>query len=276
MKMNHATTVVLKYVLFTILGCSLLMGSSFLVLSWFMPRLVADISYDLGFQNITLHYYEITYDKPNDNDYLYNAVIVSVFAENDEKTISLYEELLAQEQYASLMQEIDQNTKEQDTSNLQKSLLLYEDNYLKNEYITALMQENEFQKALAFAKQYTNLDTVTFGALTPYLYTFVFTTDNFSQTPVTAFAQGEWETGVLVSQKLSDYYEEMYDLFLLKYADASSLTNLEKSEMLVLGRRIGYVANNLLAMNQVVTPVISNETVATIASDVYAKLNLFV
>lgn len=271
MKIGAKTTFVLKSALLTILGCVILMGSSFFALSLFMPRFVADASYDLGFQGIALHYYEVTYNRTNDIDDLYNALIVSIFTQNDNKTVELYETLQAQEGYADLMAELDEETLASSQSVLQKSLLWKEDNYLKNNYVKALLNQSEVYKAIQFAKQHTDLDLIEDSENQLYLFQHIFSEAFVQQELVAQFANEEYEENVTYFEKITTYFESANNRLDMIMADDFEG---QEVQLTFLARKLIVIADNIVAANAVAEVQADLPTIITIRNDLASKIVL--
>ena len=140
-------------VFITLLIVGVLVGSAWCLMAFVFPKTFADFTYSIGLESYAQKLYVRDWEKSEDINSLYSALNISIKTENNEKTIELYEEFYADDEYADFVAFIDSENLKLDETHLIKASLLNEDNYLKNKYVSALIAENKIQKAFEFALQ---------------------------------------------------------------------------------------------------------------------------
>ena len=118
------------------------------------PKSMAQFSASLGMNKVETYFYTADYAKNGDINSLYKIVINNYNLGDYEKVEKYYEELESHEKYTEFVAYIDEENQKVETSALNKSALLNEDNYLKNRYITALIENGKLDKAFTYAVEH--------------------------------------------------------------------------------------------------------------------------
>lgn len=238
---------VLKYTGFTFLFLIILLGVCFLMLTVFLPRVIADFSYDLGFKKFALHYYERTYELNKDDNDLFNALTVAIIVGNHEKVISFYEKFENCTNYEKIINEFDQNTKQSSLSVLAKSALLNEKNYLINSYVYSLIKTNNIEKAVQCAYDNFDYDNINLSNLGTYAFSNILTNELINNQIVSNLLNVSYNDTTF-SQALFNYFEVLVGIFNSNY-NLQTLTENNISELIYLAKRINQVTNNLLVVS---------------------------
>lgn len=142
---------IINWSLITLCGLLTLTIIVLLLLSFFAPLVMANICDDLGFEKLETNFYVQDYKKNNNINSLYKIVINNYNLKNYDDVEYYYEKLENHEKYAEFIDYVNQKNLETNASNLNKSALLNEDNYLKNRYVLALINNNKLEKAFDYA-----------------------------------------------------------------------------------------------------------------------------
>ncbi len=266
--MKKKSKTILTTAVATFVALVLLFGGSFFMLAMFMPRAVADFTYNLGLKEISLHYYEKAYLHSTQTDDLYNALSVAIMVNNHDKVVTFYEELEASEDYYELMNELDEETNNASLSIIAKSALLNEDNYLKNRYVFALLQTNQTPKAMDYSVEHFTRENLTMTTLGSYTFS------QFNNNPslLSDALQEETYGNLTLLQANENYVVELFTMFETNYNLVGTFTALQKSQLMYLGNRTISVANCLVQWSAVTTLNISLDDVLMYAQTVAQKL----
>lgn len=222
---------IVKPVLITFLVMLLLLVAVFSVLHFFFPLTLSNWFYSMGANNMALNYLERSYNKTENYNQLYSLVNLSIKTNKYEKVEKYYEIFYENENYGSFVLTVDAKNLMQENSNLIKSSLYSEDNYLKNKYVLALTKQQKTQKAFNFALNNSSF-SVSLDELGVYIFTNIFVEGvNFD----------EFENLQEFSNNLENYFNQNYKLF----NECANEQNLQPIKGLVLGSRINEIANNL-------------------------------
>ena len=221
---------ILKPFLITFLILLFLLVATFSVLHFFFPLNLSNWFYSMGANNLAVNYLERSYEKTKDYDQLYSLVNLSIKTDKYEKVEKYFEKFFADKNYNNFVLNVDAQNLTQNVSNLVKSSLYSEDNYLKKKYVLALVKQNKVEKAFEFAKANSPL-AVTLDDLGVYSFTHIFEENvDLTNLNLTEFANN-----------LESYFEENINLF----NTCADENNLLKIKGLVLGTRINEIAINL-------------------------------
>ena len=149
----------------------------------FAPRLVSNISNDLGMQRVSLYFAKVQYNRDNDINSLYTVINKSI-AINSYNDISKYTKILFDEpNYYDFIafieaENIEKVANEADSSNVISLMISFsnEDMYLKNKYVHSLIMNENFDEAVEFAFNDFNLNTENFelDSRIHWCFTFIF------------------------------------------------------------------------------------------------------
>ena len=260
--------IVVKYSLITFLICSALLISILIVLAVAFPKTMGDLMYNMGFKYNAISFYEKSYSRTEDINELYKIVNLSISTENDDKLIKNYEILLNRKKYNEFIDFINETNSKKDVSNLIKSSLLNEDDYLKNKYVKALINKNEIEKAIKFTNDnLTNLDEVDYLNLGCYAVSNFLNDTLIENGDVVKFFESNYkETEILVKNKLGQYFENLVTSF-----NTNSDSN-EKAYLIAMAKRINLVGENIKFLNSTISTDYSNENINSKIIEVNKKL----
>lgn len=143
------------------------------------PGAMARFSGSMGMSKLETYFYSIDYSKTGNINSLYRVVLNSYSAKNYDDVVIYYELLENHERYDEFIGHINKNNMDSDNSNLNKSVLINEDNYLKNRYVLSLIETGEVNKAFNYAvkhfENYTNYTSVEQGT---YLFYYLVDLDD--------------------------------------------------------------------------------------------------
>ncbi len=266
--MSNNGKIVVKYSLITFLICSALLISILIVLAVAFPKTMGDLMYNMGFKYNAISFYEKSYSRTEDINELYKIVNLSISTENDDKLIKNYEILLNRKAYNEFIDFINETNSKKDVSNLIKSSLLNEDDYLKNKYVKALINKNEIEKAIKFTNDnLTNLDEVDYLNLGCYAVSNFLNDTLIENGDVVKFFESNYkETEILVKNKLGQYFENLVTSF-----NTNSDSN-EKAYLIAMAKRINLVGENIKFLNSTISTDYSNENINSKIIEVNKKL----
>lgn len=228
----------------------------FLLLAFVFPYKLAHDVYDLGFNTYACKLYERAYEKDKNNvDALYMALNLNIKLSDNKGVESCFEEFLFKENYNIYVSNIDKSNAKKDANVLIKSTLLNEDNYLKNRYIMALVNQNKFDKAIEFCKNSIIENPSTFDLGNYYYANFVKDTINKA------------DLQFLLDDSVYGEMQKYFDTLSADFKTSFALDNLP--ERVCAGNRIITVGNNLLYFNsRFENTLLSNEEVGNIVNTI--------
>lgn len=238
-------------------------------LSIFAPNAFGNILYSVGLRNTSLISYEYGYTQSNDIDDLYNLLSKSIFCNNDKYIVSSFEEFYASSEYESYVIEI-QNSNVASCSSIAEMLLVNnEDNYLKTNYINALYNLSEIDKAYIFASLDMNAN----------ISNTIDETHNFALAGFIDNCRLLEDFEYFDSEKLNyiyDFYQAKLNLYNISFADLDSeLTTyaLDKYRVITLGYRIIDITRNMIQINNFLhTTVWDTDSITTQANTIQTEI----
>lgn len=255
---------VLKPILFTLLAMLFLLVAAFSIMHFFFPLNVSNWMYRMGANEAATYYMERSYEKTEDYNQLYSLLNLSIKTKDWEMVEKYYEVFSENENYTTFTLKIDASNLTQNTSNLVKSTLYSEDNYLKNRYVLALTSQGKIEKAFNFVVLNTD---------------FSFTTEELGiYTGTYLFAEG---VNLNNLSNLEDYSVKLVEYFNKNVEMFNQVVNSSQPEKvigLVLGTRINEIAKNLKAIKQYDESLITltNEQINSMVLEVSKSMPLFV
>lgn len=255
---------IVKPILFTFLTMLCLLVAVFGVQHFFYPQKLSNWFYSMGANKAAVYYLERAYQEDEDYNTLYSLINLSIKTENHEKVETYFEKFYNNENYAYFVSSVDNSNSQKDVSNLVKSSLYSEDNYLKNKYILSLVNQNKVQKAYEFALEHSDL-VITEENIGIYAYTYLFDSEyDFSQL-----------------ENFDSFCAELEDYFNQNIAYFNYMTRVrspQKINGLVIGCRINEIAKNLKAIKEYNSELISltDEQINESVLEVSKKMPLFV
>lgn len=228
--MNVKNNIIIP-ILITFSTMLFILVATFSVMHFFFPLSLSNWFYSLGSENVSVYYMEKSYEKTNDYKQLYSLINLSIKTNDYERVEKYYEEFSKNENYNTFVLKVDASNLSNNVSNLVKSTMYSEDNYLKNRYIKAVVKQNKVDKAFAFANETSEL-VITKDDVGIYVYGYIFEqTVDFS--------------GLQNLQQFAGELEEYFNQCVSVYNEIASMEQPEKVKGLIVGTRINEVAKNL-------------------------------
>lgn len=134
---------ILTMILLTIIAC--------VVFVFMFTRQCANFMYDIGCNNIASILYYKSYEDKGDIGDCYKALNISISQGDNEKIVKYYEDFVADDEYEAFMTASLKNSEKLDISVLEKSAILNDRNYLVNNYVKALNETEQVEKAKEIA-----------------------------------------------------------------------------------------------------------------------------
>lgn len=250
---------IVKPVLITLAALVLVFGLVMLSLHLWCPYAMGNLSFKLGANNAALNYYERDYKKSGSYNVLYTVVNLSIKQDNNEKLVTYFEEFSSSENYETFVKKVDEKNLNLDVTNLVKSKLYSEDNYLKNRYALALAKLNRTSDAFNYA--FANSDfLVNENSLSPYLFTYISTEQYFETN----------NNSNVVTLKMCNYFNDLFTAF------KSNYVNDEKIVLnFAIGGRLNEVGNNIKELNKLGFSVtLTDEQINDVITQVNQKMAL--
>ncbi|MBR2468260.1 MAG: hypothetical protein IKB42_04390 [Clostridia bacterium] len=255
---------IVKPIFFTFLAMLSLLIAVFFVFHFAFPLKLSKWFYSMGANKLAVTYMERAYEDDEDYNTLYSLLNLSIKTENHEKVETFFEKFYADDNYALYVSTIDANNATKNVSNLVKSSLYSEDNYLKNKYILALVSQGKVEKAYDFALENSAL-VITEENIGIYAYKYMF--DN------------EYEFSVLENfdsfcVELENYFNENLNYFF----HMTRVREPQPINSLVVGCRINEIAKNLKTIKQYDSALITltEEQINEYVLEVSKRMPLFV
>ena len=148
--MNYKKLII-NWCLITVCGLLILTILTFASLCIFSPISMARFCSNLGFEKLETDFYLKDYNKNGNINSLYKVVINSYNLKNYKYVETYYEVLEKNERYDEFIAYVNEQNLKVEATNLNKSALLNEDNYLKNRYVLALIKNGKVEKAYNYA-----------------------------------------------------------------------------------------------------------------------------
>ena len=258
-----------------------------LVISWFFPILIADLSMQVGNKGLACSYYNLDYDKTGDLNSAYKAVSLAINSNQYDKIEKYYVKFEKHEDYLDYIIEINIINSKTTLNDYAKSFILNEDNYLKSNYVKALIKNGKKDQAIKYvidnfrAPYQNNFDLLKFEdclkyTMTSEVYLFdLLIYDNMSVEDINIFnsTHNDKYGSILLKEMygLSTIYVDIFD----KAKDEYKESNL-KTYVFMCGNMALKVCENIIqvydnAVNKDVT--INQEFSNTYYQDVKLIIN---
>ena len=228
--MNYKKTI-LKTVLFTFLSLIALTIVLFCFMYFVFTSSFANLMYEVGSENFASHLYLKSYEKSDEIFYCYKAFNIKIKLGDNKAIVDFYERLTSDNEYEQFI--VDCNTKNEKLSVgvLEKSTILNEENYLTGNYIKALIETDDNNKAwdltLTELSKYKSFSLKEQGV---YSLSLFINEDNYSKFN-TAYEGFE---GVLI-----DEMQEYFDITKTIFDNNKDTDNeLNKAYLVSLGNRL--------------------------------------
>lgn len=226
---------IFNWCLITICGLLIITILTFSALCLFSPLSMARFCSNLGFEKLETNFYLKDYNKNGNINSLYKVVINSYNLKNYEYVETYFEVLEKNERYDEFIDYVNNQNLKVEATNLNKSALLNEDNYLKNRYVLALINNGKMEKAYDYAfKNFENYANYTLTNGGTYLFYDLIKTNN------EVVNQKAVETDLYV--KLNDYM----DLCIANFNNGfENFIEEDSIYLLALNTRIKQVYNSI-------------------------------
>ena len=247
--------VIVKTILISLISVLIALGVFATIMFCAFTKTSADFIYDIGFDRWASQLYYRVYEKDGDMLSCYKALSISIRVGDSDKTIKYYEGLVENSKNSEFIYDIESANRNLQVGILEKSSLLNEEDYLRDNYICALKKqgrvEDAFQYALADFSGMSEINIKDIG-----LYS------------LNAFAEGnglnrfnnvyEGHTETLVSE-MQNYFDNLVVLF----EDSVTIADedIEKAYLIALADRImivGQDVNKVYLFNENNEEVIAN------------------
>lgn len=230
------TRVIWLSILFTILAIVAICVAIFAILYFAMPKDLADFTYSVGNERFASHLYFKAYEKNDDIDLCYKALNLKIKVKDNKGIVEVYEAYLDDDEYESYNQLMKIHNENVNCSILERSVILNDENYLENKYISALILLNERDKAFDRAvDNFAKYQEYTFKEQGFYnLNYFITDTSKYSD---------KYEGYSLdLLDAMQDYFDKAVVLFNdNKEADKE----VDKAYLMALGNRLLLVGQNI-------------------------------
>lgn len=231
--MDYKKTI-LKTILITFVVLIALTGILTGLMFGVFTKTTAGIAYDLGNDKLASKLYYKSYKKSGDIECIYRALNIEIKFMNNDTTAEYFEYFESDDEYEEFMNALKKRNENANAGILEKSSLLFEDNYLENNYINALCGIGDTQKEKALDRaiaQFKESKEKTFALGDIGLYTlssFILDDDVFDKV-----YEGFEKTLI---EEMQEYFDGLCAK--LNSIDSSELTDLEKAYTIAIGNRI--------------------------------------
>jgi len=234
MNVDYKKTI-LRTALFTVLCLFVLSVVIWLVMFFVFPKTLGDFCYSLGAENMAANLYYKDYTKTNDIASVYKSLNIEIKLKDNDKIIKYFVEFTEDDEYSDFLEKYKSHIEKLNIGVLEKSSMLNEENYLTNQYISALISTEQtnkaFNLALSLFKDYKDFSFTDQGV---YAFDQFLTTENFNRIP-----EGYDKT---VKQSMQEYFVNCVNLF---NENLIVNDNLSKAYLISLGNRIIEVGHNV-------------------------------
>lgn len=263
--------VIVKYSLLTFVSLTLLLVLTFSSLSIFTPVTLGNMFYDLGFEKLSLNFYEKQFEKTNKIDDLHKVLIVANVAGNNESFIKFFNEFESFENVNDYYELHDAQVLNKNISARQKSYLLNEKNFLTQRYVLALIKTGKVAQSQSVALNtwdYDNFDLENLGVFA--LGTLLQQQEISSAEHANFLSVGL--SGKEVQERLVEYFNGLHYLF--NAAVQEPLTNTTLVRVLALSHRLANVAQSVVLTNSFVQTSMSNAQVYALMENVLTQTSV--
>lgn len=235
---NYKKTI-LSTIIWTLTSLVILSALIICIMFFAFPKNLGDFFYNLGSDGIASSLYMRVYEKEGDIYYCYKSLNIEISKSNNSRIIKLYDTFVNDDDYADFMTQLKERNENISIGVLEKSSILNEEDYLKNRYIKALINQNETNKAYTLAieefKGYKSFDFKNQGVYALNQFINIEPYNNFEVTPAGM-------EGTLIAN-IKEYFESSLVIF---ESNKNATTNLEKAYLIALGNRIIQVGQNII------------------------------
>lgn len=169
----------------------------------------AKLSYSCGLYSISSSLYDLQYKNTADINYIVKACNIDIESKNYSSYIKHYEKFESDKEYSNYIEFLNNNNYSNNKlSILAKSSLVNEDNYYKNKYVYALINEKLYEKAVTYATCEWNYN-IEINYLNPSVYLLHYVIDNQSTRDILLTNNEMVENLILYYEELCIYYQDV-------------------------------------------------------------------
>lgn len=228
---------VFKSILFTVL-VGIVLFACFTILMFFaFTKNLANFMYNIGADRMASTLYHRVYEKTDEIFYCYKALNIKISLNDSARVIQYYEEFLEDDEYQEFMISNKTNREKLDISVLEKSALLNDRNFLVNNYVKALLNENELDKAWTIVLSEFKTHDVTLKEQGVYAMGNFIDREEWNKFKVSY----DGYSNILIVE-LQNYFDKLNTLF---DQNRVASTHVDKAYVVALGNRIINVGQDI-------------------------------
>lgn len=224
-----------------VLALVVLFAGTWLIYAFAFPKNLAGFVYNRGMDSYALKLYHRDYNKNKDVNSIYMCLNIDIKKNNNEQIVSDFEEFYSLAYYGEFVKNVDEENAKLDKSPLVMASLMYEDNYLKNKYVKALVALNEGEKAIKFAISDGLKVNPVYDNIGNYLFS-EFCGKGVNSAYVDYFNSTLGDYGEPLVVAIEDYFDNLYNEFSDKFL------TIDKKYVYSVGNRILQVGTNLISL----------------------------
>lgn len=236
--MTNYKNLILTTILWTLTALVGLTAIIVCVMVLAFPKNMGDFFYSLGSNGLASSMYMRVYEKDDDISYCYKALSIEISRGNSGRIVTIYETFEKDASMNDFMSQLKDRREKLDMGVLEKSVILNEEDYLKNRYIRALIATNHerqaYSLALDYFKSYKSFDLQNQGVYALNQFINIEGYKDFDVAPA-------GYSGKLIDA-LKEYFDISIDLF---ESNKNTTSNLDKAYLIALGNRIVQVGQNI-------------------------------
>lgn len=252
--MRSEKNIILKTSLITlaILIVVLIIISSLVAI--FVPSKMANICYEIGFNNLSQKLFYKDYEKSRNINSLYSSLSINLETNNNKNVVARFEELSDLDGYVDFVLNYDEGILNSNKPMLLKGSLYNLDNYLNQKYVESRLRiKNNDLDIFKYStgKFYAIKENISFDSQGSYLFS-AFLTDSFIEIFANEFDKefnGE------------NVFEEMVAYFnnLNSFIESNIDTNVNKALIISFANRIIEVGNDIIKINGYLNKLTTND-----------------
>ena len=231
-----------KTILISFISVLVALGIFVTIMFCAFTRVTANFIYDLGLDRWASQLFYNVYEKDGDISSCYKALSISIRIDDSDRVIKYYKTLISDEDYADFISDVEGANKNLNVGVLEKSRLLNEKDYLRDNYISAMKKtgkiEDAFQLSLGDFKNERGEDLENIG-----LYSLNIFADGNGLNRFNNTYEG-------FDSRLVDVMQEYFDNLILEFDSKKGIveSNVEKAYLIALADRIMIVGQDINAV----------------------------
>ena len=229
---------ILITIMCTLLSLIVVLGIVVLLMVFVFSGSFGNFMYDMGCDSWASALYYRQYQKSGDIMYCYKALNLRISLNDSEEVVAYYEDLIEDDEYSDFLKASRQNVEGMDVGILAKSSMLFEENYLVNNYVKALVSLGEIDKAWEVATtEFASIESVQLKDQGVYSLSWLVGCHDYSQ-----FNSIHGEMDDILINKMQVYFDNAYDCF---ESNKVVSGDLDKAYLMALGNRIISVGQDI-------------------------------